>query len=199
MVGQRLLRLALSALPGLLLVSSLAALLMSIPAWGAGNHAGLSAWMPTAAGIVIGLPGAIIAASCLRGVLQGTRGTFSVTPLILSFGLLTMPVAIATETAVAVGVADVDTYDRLLETTPGSSPLPGPNGPGANGPISPDGFMAGTVMIAIFLNGIVGVSSFTYVSAVNFVSNRRFADTVPEYDAVAELLMGHRGPRAPLP
>jgi hypothetical protein len=199
MIGQRLLRLGLAALPGLLLVSSLAALLMAIPAWGAGNHAGLSAWMPTAAGIVIGLPGVIIATLCLRGVLQRTWGTFSVTPLILSFGLLTMPVAITTETAVAVRVADVDTYDRLLETTPGSSPLPGPDGPATQGPISPDSFMAGTVMVAIFLNGIVAVSSFTYVSAINFMGNRRFGDGLPEYDAVAELLMGHRGPRAPLP
>jgi hypothetical protein len=199
MVGQRLLRLGLAAFPGLLLVSSLAALLMSIPAWGAGNHAGLSSWMPTAAGIVIGLPGAIIAALCLRGVLLGTRGTFSVTPLILSFGLLTMPVAIATETAVAVGVADVATYDRLLETTPGRSPLSVSDGPAAEGPISPAGFLAGTVIIAILLNGIVGVSGFTYVSAINFMGNRRFGDGPGEYDAVAELLMGHRGPRAPLP
>jgi hypothetical protein len=198
-MGQRLLRLGLAALPGLLLVSSLAALAMSIPAWGAGNHAGLSAWMPTAAGVVIGLPGAIIAALCLRGVLLGTRGTFSVTPLILSFGLLTMPVAIATETAVAVGVADVDTYDRLLETSPGRSPLSVSGGPSNEGPISPDGFLAGTVMIAIFLNGLVGVSAFTYVSAINFEGKRRFDQGPPEYDPMAELLMGHRGPRSPLP
>lgn len=199
MIGQRLLRLGLAALPGLLLVSSLAALLMAIPAWGAGNHAGLSAWMPTAAGIVIGLPGVIIATLCLRGVLQRTWGTFSVTPLILSFGLLTMPVAIATETAVAVGVADVDTYDRLLETSPGRSPLSVSGGPSNEGPISPDGFLAGTVMIAIFLNGLVGVSAFTYVSAINFEGKRRFDQGPPEYDPMAELLMGHRGPRSPLP
>jgi hypothetical protein len=96
--------------------------------------------MPTAAGIATGCR-AIIAA-CLRGVL-GTRGTFSVTPLILSFGLLTMPVAIATETA-AVGVADVATYDRLLETTPADRRCRCRTALPRRGRSSPAGFLAGT-------------------------------------------------------
>jgi hypothetical protein len=54
-------------------------------------------------------------------------------------------------------------------------------------------------MVAILLNGLVAVSAFTYVSAINFEGNRRLDAGPPEYDPMAELLMGHRGPGAPLP
>jgi hypothetical protein len=52
------------------------------------------------------------------------------------------------------------------------------------------------VIIAILLNGS-WASGFTYVSD-QLMGNRRWR-WPGEYDAVAELLMGHRGPRAPLP
>jgi len=197
-MGKPLLRLGVVSLPALLLVSSVAALLMSIPAWGAGNHAGLSTWMPPAAGIVIGLPGAVIAAICLRAVLRSTRGAFSVTPLLLAFGLLTLPIAIVTETAVAAGVANPATYDRLLEPDIGQPPRLSFEAP-PDGPVSPEGFMAGTVVIALFLNGVVAIAAVTYVSAINVDGTRRFERQPGEYDAIAELLNGRRGLRAPQP
>ena len=196
-MSRTLRRLGVASLPALLLLASLAALLMSIPAWGAGNGAGLSAWMPTAAGIVIGLPGAVIAGLCLRSVLRGTRAAFGVTPLLLLFGLLALPIAIATETAVAVGVANPATYNRLVE--PDSAPSPSAGAQLPSGPVSPAGFMAGTALIALFLNGVVAVSAVVYASAINVDGGLRFERQPNEFDAVAELLKGRHGPHTPLP
>jgi hypothetical protein len=193
-----LLRLGVVALPALLLLSSLAALLMSIPAWGAGNHAGLSPWMPAAAGVVLALPAAVIAAICLRTVVRSTRQAFSVTPVLLVFGLLALPIAIATETAVPVGVADPATYDRLLEED--ASGPPGLSLEGADdGPVSATGFLAGTALIAFFLNGVVAVSTVIYGSAIVVEGGKRFERRPDEFDAVEELLKGRRGPGAPFP
>ena len=195
-MGKPLLRFGVVSLPALLLISSLAALVMSIPAWGAGDHAGLSSWMPPAAGVVIGLPGAVIAVVCLRAVLRSTAAEFSVTPMLLVFGLLTLPIAIGTETAVAVGVADAATYDRLLEedrVSPGLETVGPPPGP-----VSPAGFLAGTVVIALFLNGVVAVAASTYVGAIT-VDAKRFERRPDEPDALGELLKGRQGPHAPQP
>jgi hypothetical protein len=196
-MGKALLRLAVVGLPALLLIASLAVLLMSVPASGAGAHAGLPDWMPTAAGVVLGLPAAIIAAICLRNVLRSTNAAFSVAPLLLVFGLLTLPIAIAMETAVAVGVADPATYDRLLESDDGSSITSDPSL--NSGPVSPAGFMAGTVVISLFLNGVVAISAVIYASAVTVDGGQRFERRPGEFDAIDELLRGHQGPRANLP
>ena len=170
---------------------------MSVPAWGAGAHAGLPDWMPAAAGIVLGLPAAIVAAICLANVLGTTKAAFSVAPLLLVFGLLTLPLAIATETAVAVGVADSATYDRLLESDNGSGITS--DASLDSGPVSPAGFMAGTVVISLFINGVVAISAVIYASAVTVDGGQRFERRPGEFDAIDELLQGHHGPRPNLP
>jgi hypothetical protein len=195
-MGKELLRLVVVGLPALLLLASLAVLLLSVPAWGAGAHAGLPDWMPTAAGVVLGLPAAIIAGICLHNVLLSTNASFSVTPLLLVFGLLTLPIAIATETAVAVGVADPATYDRLLEPDNGSRITS--DAALDSGPVSPEGFMAGTIVISLFLNGVVAISAVIYASAVTVSGGQRFERTPGEFDAIDELLRGRHGSRSNL-
>jgi hypothetical protein len=188
-----LLRAGILTLPALLLVSSGAATVLALPAWGAGVHVGLPDWMPTVAGLVIGLPGAVTAVICLSRVWRTSNEAFSVVPMLLLFGLLTLPIAIATETAVAVSVADPATYNRLLEP----EPVP-PGFPGApQTAISPASFLAGTVVISLFVHGVVALAATVYASAIT-VELRRFDRARGEVDAIDELIRGRQGPRTPL-
>jgi len=179
---------ALMALPLLLGLSSLAALLTAPFAWGAGNNAGLSPWMPTAAALAFGLPGVVIAGVCLRQVRHKTTAAFGLAPLLLAFGMLTMPLTIAAETAIAVGVTDSATYDRLNSSS-GSSSDGAPSSTGAPADnVTPSGFIVGALVTSLLLNGLVAASATSYIAAISVEKAGRHDRRPGEVDGVGELL-----------
>ena len=190
------LRLALMTLPLLLGISSLAALVLAPFAWGAGNHAGLPAWMPTASALAFGLPGAVIAGVCLRQLSNKMVGAFGLAPLLLCFGLLTMPLTIAAETAVAVGVANPATYDRLTSGSGAADEAASLAGASTD-EVSPSGFLVGTLVMSLLLNGLVAASATSYIAAITVEKGGRYDRRPGEVDGVGELLSGRPSAHEP--
>jgi hypothetical protein len=167
-------RFALLALPLLLGLSSLAAILVSPFAWGAGDDVGLPSWMPTASALVFGVPGLLIADRYVRVVRRRTAGDFGVAPLLLTYGVLAMLVAIAAEVVIAAGAADPATYESLKGDTPSDD-------------VSPAAFLVVTAAVSLFLDALLLAALSGYASAITRQSGR-YARGPDEPDGVGELL-----------
>ncbi len=166
------------ALPFSLGLTSLATIIIAPFAWGAGDDAGLSAWMPPASALVFGLPGFFIADRCFKQVRTKTAAAFGLTPGLLVFGVFVMPIAIATEAIVAVSVTDADTYDRLKGGTSGTE-------------ISAASFLAVSFGVSLLINSMLAAGAATYTSAIRDESPSRYDRQPGEVDGIGELLSRH--------
>ena len=173
-----LLRFALLALPSLLGLSSLAAVLVAPFAWGAGDHAGLSPWMPPATALAFGLPGLLIADRLIRRIRARTVAGYALSSALLFYGLLAMPVAIAVLVTIAAGASDPATYDRL-------------KGDSDEADFAPGAYMAVTLGVSLLLNSLVAAASATYLSAISEQRPGRHDRIEGEVDGVGELLERH--------
>jgi hypothetical protein len=169
-----LLRLALLALPVLLGLSSLAAIIVAPLAWGAGDHAGLSSWMPPATALGFGLPGLFIADQLIRRIRNKTAGGFDLSATLLFYGLLAMPVSIAVLVTIAAGVSDTGTYDQLRGND--------------DDDLSPTAYLAVTLGVSALLNAMVAAASATYLSAISEHRRGPHDRMDGEVDGVGQLL-----------
>lgn len=170
---------ALLALPIVLAFSSLVVILIAPFAWGAGDEAGLAAWMPTATALAFGVPGLYIAARYIWEVGRRTFGNFGLAPALLVYGLLVLPVTIATHVIIGSSVADSTTYQDLQ----GGSPTDD---------LSPAAFMVVSVGVALVLNVLLVIASASYVSAISEQGTTRYDRKPGESDGVGELLERHK-------
>ncbi len=170
---------ALLALPLGLAFASLAVILVAPFAWGAGDEAGLAAWIPTVTALAFGLPGLYLATHYVREVGRKTVGDFGLAPALLIYGLLVMPVMIATELIIAAGVADPATYEGLQ------------SGPSADD-LSPAAFLVVSVGVSLVLNVLLLVASASYLSAISEQGTTRYDRKPGESDGVGELLERHK-------
>lgn len=176
-----LLRFALLTLPLLLGLSSLAAIIVAPFAWGAGDEAGLAAWMPPATALAFGLPGLLIAERCVRRIRIRAASGFSLTPLLLFYGLLAMPVAILVLVVLTAGVTDAETFDRLRGTS--NSPE-----------LSPAAYIGAMFAVAGLLNALLAAATANYVGAISEDGPGSHDRIEGEVDGVGELL-SQRNPK----
>jgi len=170
-----LLRLVVLALPALLGLASLAALLVAPFSWGAGDDAELSPWMPPATALVFGLPFLLLATWCLVKIREKTRAGFDVSTGLMFYGLLAMPVAIVAIATIALRVADPATYDNLT----GSNSEPN---------LSPDAYMISTVIVAGLLTALLAAAMANYIGAIAEIRASPHDRVEGEVDGVGELL-----------
>jgi len=161
-------------MPLLLGLSSLAAILIAPFAWGAGDHVGLSPWMPSATALAFGVPGLVIADQLIRRIRSKTAGSFALSATLLFYGLLAIPVAIVVLVTITAGVSNSGTYDQLQGNSDDA--------------LSPAAYMAVMLGVAGLLNALVGAASATYLSAISEQRPGRHDRKDGEVDGVGEML-----------
>lgn len=138
--------------------------------------------MPTIVGICFAVPAIALGLISLRGVWHATRAEFTPNWLLLIPGAFAMLLAIAIVAGLAGVIADPATYDNLRD---------------ADGTIntSPSGFLFIGLFAAIALACGVALPVALYGNGVTPDVRTKFDRAPDEYDAMADMLKGRRGPR----
>jgi hypothetical protein len=178
----RVFRIVLRALPAALLLAGLAQLVAAFLAWGAAEHVEIPAWETTVVGVCFALPAIGLGLVSLRGIWQSTREQFSPAWLLLIPGAFALLLAITIIAALASVIADPATYDNLRDD---------------DGTIntSPAGFLFIGLFAALALACGVALPVFLYGAGVTPDVKTKFDRQPDEYDAMAEMMRGRRGPR----
>ncbi len=171
---QAALRLVVLVPPALLLVGAAALLVASPFAWGAGEHVGMPAWMPTFSGLVTSVPSLVNGASAFRGAWNRSRGRFAVSILQRTLPALALVVIALTEMTFASRIGASDTYDSVRD---------------ASGEITigPALSLLAMLLGALFLNVFAAAGGYYLVESMTNESSR-FAKQASEPDAMGEIL-----------
>jgi lysylphosphatidylglycerol synthetase-like protein (DUF2156 family) len=168
-------RRALICLPPAVLTSLGVLMLIMAPAtWGKGDHVDLPSWMPTLATVIFGVSALGTGGLFLRAVVRRTRGSFTVTFLLLAATLVAIAAAIAIEAGLLLRVTSSGTYDSLRND---------------DGSINttPVAFMVFTVIGVLVMSAAVALAAFLYRQAIT-PENHRYERASDEPDVMYELL-----------
>ncbi len=175
-------RVLLRMLPGWLVLAGAAQVVAAALAWGAAEHVEIPAWETTFVGLCFGVPALGLGLVSLRGIWQATRDDFTPAWLLLLPGAFALMLAILVLVALTTVIADASTYDNLRDD---------------DGTIntSPGGFLFIGVFAAMALACGVALPVFLYSAGVTPDVRTKFDREPDEYDAIAEMMKGRRGPR----
>ena len=169
-------RLLLLLLPGLLVVTSLALLVVSPFSWGAGAPIEMSDWMPPVIGVTAGLGALWVGLAALRKVARATRGDFEVFALQLVFGTLMFIAGSGLLLSLIDRLPDASTYEAFLDDD-------------GEPPAAPAAFFVFSLIWGAFNIGWVWVGSYLYSNAISNQEPNRISRRDPdEVDGVGALL-----------
>jgi hypothetical protein len=174
-------RLAVVAPPLFLFLAGLATAAVSPFAWGAGEHAGLPAWMTTFAGVIFAGPAVIMGFLVLKETLTRTAAGFSAFVPQLLLGIFMFWLMAIAEVVLAARLADPSTYNSLLNEA-------------GRPETTPAGFLAVTMLVTGFFGGWTGMGAYLYGQGFLNLRAFRFDRQLDEPDLMDDWLTG-RNPR----